>query len=109
MTNFIKKFFAAISGKSCYQKPTRPITKRPVEHFAVFQHVSQDGNDCQIKYGWHVKTSKLMKVGDYARLPEAQAAGLYQAIVSQHGAKSAKTKTVFANRAGNMKVVERVR
>ena len=50
-----------------------------------------------------------MKVGDYARLPEAQAAGLYQAIVSQYGAKSAKTKTVFANRAGTMKVVERVK
>jgi hypothetical protein len=50
-----------------------------------------------------------MKVGDYARLPEAQAAGLYQAIVSQHGAKSAKTKTVFANRTGTMKVVERIR
>ena len=109
MTNLIKKFFAAISGKPVYQKSTMSITKRPVEHFAVFQHVSQDGNDCQIKYGWHANTSKLMKVGDYARLPEAQAAGLYQAIISQHGSKSARTKTVFANRTGTMKIVERVR
>jgi hypothetical protein len=109
MTKFIKKFLSAISGKTCYQKPLKPMSKRPIEHFAIFQHVSQDGNDCQIKYGWHVKTSKLMKVGDYARLPEAQAAGLYQAIISKYGAKSAKTRTVFANRTGTMKVVERVR
>ena len=38
-----------------------------------------------------------MKIGDYARLPEAQAFGLYQGIVALHGEKSAKTRAIKDN------------
>lgn len=83
----IKKVIRFLLGAPSYSKPTRAV-----EHYAVYQ--CNDGSSKQIKYGWHRKTASKMNVGDYACLPEAQAAGLYQGIVSTHGKKSAKTKSI---------------
>ena len=86
----IKKVIRFLLGAPSYSKPTKAV-----EHYAVNQYNYWSSN--QIKYGWHRKTASKMNVGDYACLPEAQAAGLYQGILSTHGKKSAKTK--FINRS----------
>jgi hypothetical protein len=86
----LKKVISFLLGTSSYSKPTKAV-----EHYAVYQY--NDGSSKQIEYGWHRKTASKMNVGDYACLPEAQAAGLYHGIVYTHGKKSAKTK--FINRS----------
>jgi|TARA_R110002020_G_scaffold473762_1_gene703524 hypothetical protein len=93
--SMIKKIFNFLSGNPCYKKPKKPI--KAVEHYAVYQYTDPSTMTYQIKYGWHKRTAQVMKIGDYARLPEAQAFGLYQGIVALHGEKSAKTRAIKDN------------
>lgn len=91
----IKKIFNFLSGNPCYKKPSKTI--KSVEHYAVYQYTDPETMTYQIKYGWHKRTARLMKVGDYALLPKQQSAGLYQRIVAIHGEKSAKTRAMKNN------------
>jgi len=93
-----KKVIKFLLGTPSYQKPTKAV-----EHYAVYQ--CRSSISTQIKYGWHKETASKMNVGDYACLPEAQAAGLYQGIIATHGRKSAKTKAM----KGSMRKVTRVK
>ena len=94
----IKKVIGFLFGVTSHTKPTKPV-----EHYAVYQY--NDGDAKQIKYGWHKETAVKMSVGDYACLPDAQAAGLYQGILATHGQKSAKTKAI----RGSLRKVTRVK
>ena len=93
--SIIKKIFNFLSGNPCYNKPKKPM--KAVEHYAVYQYKDPETMTYQIKYGWHKHTARLMKVGEYALLPEPQSAGLYQGIVAIYGVKSAKTRATKDN------------